>query len=260
MAVELDKISYTDKLKNISYKFEEEKITSVIASSGGSKTLLSQIITGIEKKYTGIVINSYVGREIGYVFQNPDTSFVFKTVREELSFGLKKYNYKTDILDKRINDSLKMVGLPLDYLDKNPFKLSSGEKSLLSLAITLSLNPKLIIIDDPTIYLDNKKEEYLIKLLKKLKNNYHKTIIIMSNDIEFILKVTDNYIILKKGKIASQGNSKDLLNNYDKIKSAHIDVPKILEFINTVKKKKDINLELTFDIKELMKDIYRNVN
>ena len=82
----------------------------------------------------------------------------------------------------------------------------------------------------------------------------------MSNDIEFILRVTDNYIILKKGKIVDQGNNKQLLNKYDKIKSAHIDVPKILEFINTVKKKKDINLELTFDIKELMKDIYRNVN
>lgn len=260
MAVILDKISYQDKLKNVCYEFEEEKITCVIASSGGGKTLLSQIISGIEKEYAGTLTNSYIGREVGYVFQNPDDSFIFKTVREELSFGLEKYNYKTDILDKRIEDSLKMVGLPLDYLDKKPFDLSSGEKSLLSLAIALSLNPKLIIIDDPTIYLDNKKEQYLIKLLKKLRSSYHKTIIIMSNDIEFILKVTDNYVILKKGKIVSQGSSKELLNNYDKIKSAHIGVPKILEFINTVKKKKDINLELTSDIKELMKDIYRNVN
>lgn len=260
MAIKLDKVSYQDKIKNISYEFEEEKITSVIASSGGCKTLLGQILSGIEKEYTGRVTNSYTGREIGYVFQNPEDSFIFNTIREELSFGLEKYNYKTNILDKRISDSLKMVGLPLEYLDKNPFELSSGEKSLLSLAITLSLNPKLIIIDDPTTCLDNKKEEYLITLLKKLKKNYHKTIIIMSNDIEFILKITDNYVILKKGKIIDQGNSKELLYNYDKIKSAHIETPKIVEFINTVKKKKDIDLELTSDIKELMKDIYRNVN
>ena len=65
----------------------------------------------------------------------------------------------------------------------------------------LSLNPKLIIIDEPTIYLDNKKEEYLIKLLKKMKNNYHKTIIIFTSDIEFALKITDNYAVLKNGKI-----------------------------------------------------------
>lgn len=260
MAIKLEKVSYQDKIKNINYEFEEEKITSIIASSGSGKTILSYIISGIQKNYTGTMINSYIGREIGYVFQNPEESFVFSTVREELIFGLKKYNYKIDILDKRINDSLKMVGLPLEYLDKNPFELSSGEKSLLSLAVVLSLNPKLIIIDDPTIYLDNKKEEYLIKLLKKLKKNYHKTIIILSNDIEFILKVTDNYLIMKKGKVTNNGNNKELLKNYDKIKNSHIEVPKIIEFINTVKKKKNINLELTSDIKELMKDIYRNVN
>ena len=62
-----------------------------------------------------------------------------------------------------------MIGLDNSYLDKNPFNLSSGEKSLLSLGVVLSLNPKLIIIDEPTIYLDNKKKEYLIKLLKRLK-------------------------------------------------------------------------------------------
>ena len=152
-----------------------------------------------------------------------------------------------------------MVKLPITYLDKNPFELSSGEKFLLSLATILALNPKLIIIDDPTLYLDNKKEEYLIKLLKRLKNNYHKTIIVLSSDVEFILKVADNYAILKKYKIISSGKKKELLLNIDKVKTAGLEVPKIITFINTVKKRKNIDLEPTFDIKELMKDIYRNV-
>ena len=81
----------------------------------------------------------------------------------------------------------------------------------------------------------------------------------MSSDIRFVLKLTDNYLLLKKGKIISLGNKKDLLSNGDKIKRAGIEIPKIIDFINTVKKKKDINLELTLDIKELMKDVYRNV-
>ncbi|MBQ8193301.1 MAG: energy-coupling factor ABC transporter ATP-binding protein [Bacilli bacterium] len=260
MAVKLEKVSYQDKIKNINYEFEEEKITSVIGASGSGKTLLSYLISGIEKKYDGVITNSYVGKELGYIFQNPEDSFIQNTVREEIAFGLKKYNYKIEELEKRIKDSLKIVGLKEEYLDKNPFELSSGEKSSLSLAITLSLNPKLIIIDEPTIYLDNKKEEQLVKMLKKLKNNYHKTIIILSSDIEFILKVTDNYLILKKGKIISKGNNKELLINCDKIKSSYIEMPKIIEFINTVKKRKNIELENTFDIKELMKDIYRNVN
>ena len=259
MGLKLNKVNYKDKLKNINYEFEEGKITSIISSSGSGKTILSYIISGIEKPTSGEVINTYQGREIGYIFQNAEESFIFSTVREELIFGLRRYNYKIDNLNKRIEDSLKMVGLPLEYLNKNPFELSSGEKEMLSIAIVLSLNPKLIIIDDPTIYLDNKKEEFLIKLLKKLKNNYNKTIIIFSSDIDFILKLSDNYIILKNGKISSEGTNKELLINNDKLKKAGIEVPKILEFINSVKKSKNIELEQTFDIKELMKDIYRNV-
>lgn len=259
MGLKLEKVSYKDKLKNISYEFEEGKITSVISSSGSGKTILSYLISGIEKPAEGEITNTYHGREIGYIFQNAEESFIFGTVREELIFGLRKYNYKVDTLNKRIEDSLKMVGLPIEYLDKNPFELSSGEKELLSIAVVLSLNPKLIIIDEPTSYLDNKREDYLIKLLKKLKNSYHKTIILFSSDIEFISKVTDNYLLLKNGKISSEGTNKELLLSSDKIKKAGVEVPKIVDFINNVKKKKNIELEPTFDIKELMKDIYRNV-
>ena len=259
MAIVFNNVSYKDKLKNISYTFEEGKITSVLSVSGNGKTLFSYILSGLIKDYTGEVINSYEGRNMGYVFQNPEESFIFNNVREEISFGLKKYNYKIDMLDKRIEDSLKMVGLDNSYLDRNPFDLSSGEKSLLALGVVLSLNPKLLIIDDPTLYLDNKNMEYLIKLIKKLKNNYHKTIIIFTSDIEFAIRLTDNYVILKNGKICSSGNSKDLLNNIPRLKSSGIEIPRIIEFINVVNKKKNINLDMTFDIKELMKDIYRHV-
>lgn len=259
MAIVFNNVSYKDKLKNISYTFEEGKITSVLSVSGNGKTLFSYILSGLIKDYTGEVINSYEGRNIGYVFQNPEESFIFNNVREEISFGLKKYNYKIDMLDKRIEDSLKMVGLDNSYLDRNPFDLSSGEKCLLALGVVLSLNPKLLIIDDPTLYLDNKNMEYLIKLIKKLKNNYHKTIIIFTSDIEFAIRLTDNYVILKNGKICSSGNSKDLLNNIPRLKSSGIEIPRIIEFINVVNKKKNINLDMTFDIKELMKDIYRHV-
>ncbi len=259
MAIVFNKVSYKDKLKNISYSFDDGKVTSVLSTSGNGKTLFSYILSGLIKDYTGEVINSYEGRNMGYVFQNPEESFIFNNVREEISFGLKKYNYKIDMLDKRIEDSLKMVGLDNSYLDRNPFDLSSGEKCLLALGVVLSLNPKLLIIDEPTLYLDNKNMEYLIKLIKKLKNNYHKTIIIFTSDIEFAIRLTDNYIILKNGKIYSSGTSKDLLNNIPRLKSSGIEIPRIIEFINVVNKKKNINLDMTFDIKELMKDIYRHV-
>ena len=259
MGLKLDKVSYKDKLNNINYEFEEGKITGILSGSGNGKTILSYLISGIEKPTSGVITNPYQGREIGYIFQNAEESFMFPTIREELLFGLRKYNYKNESEEKRIEDSLKMVGLPLEYLDRSPFELSSGEKELLSLAIVLSLNPKLIIIDEPTIYLDNKKEEYLIKVLKKLKTNYKKTILIFTSDLEFASKIIDNYLLIKNGKIYNKGTSRELLTSTDKIKKAGIEIPKIIEFINSVKDKKNIDLEPTLDIKELMKDIYRNV-
>ena len=258
MGIKLSNLSYQNKIKNINYQFPDGQITSVIASSGGGKTTLSYLLAGILNG-EGKVENSWTGRELGYVFQRPEESFIFNTVREEIAFGLKKYNYRLDVLDKRIEESLKMVGLSKKIWDCNPFHLSSGEKKLLSLAITLSLNPKVIIIDEPTIYLDNQNGERLFRLLKKIKNNYHKTIIIFTSDINFAFNISDNFLLLKNGEVIGQGDKKELLNSSDRIKKAGMEVPQIINFINNVKKKKNVDLDLTFDIKELMKDIYRNV-
>ena len=105
MELKLNKVSYQDKLKNISYEFEEGKITSVISSSGSGKTLLSYLIANIIKPTSGDIVNTYKGREMGYVFQNAEESFIFGTVREELIFGLRRYDYKIndlEILEKNL--------------------------------------------------------------------------------------------------------------------------------------------------------------
>ena len=257
MGLSFNNVTYKSNLKKFSYDFEEGKITTILSED--SLSYFIYLISSLEENYEGKITNTYKGRNIGVVFNNPEEAFIFNTVREELEFGLKKYNYKVSTINKRIEDSLKMVNLPKEYLDKSPFELSSGEKESLALGIALSLNPKLIIIDNPTSNLDSRNKEYLIKLLKKIKTRYNKTIILLTSDIEFTIKVTDNYLILKNDKIISSGVKKELLNNISKIKTSKVEIPKIIDFINAVKKKKNINLELTFDVKELMKDIYRNV-
>lgn len=201
MGIRLENVSYQDKIKNISYEFEDGKITTVIGSSSSGKTLLSYILSGIIDDYTGNIISTYKNREIGYIFQRPDEAFIFETVKEELAFGIRKYNYRVDEIDKRMEEALKMVGLPKFYLDRNPFTLSSGEKEALALATILILNPKVIIIDDPSISLDNYRCDHLIKLLKKLCNRYKKTIIIFSSNTQFLVRVTDNYVLLKNGRL-----------------------------------------------------------
>lgn len=259
MGIRLDNVSYRDKIKNISYEFEDGKITGVIGCSNSGKSLISYFLSDIISDYDGSIISSYNIRDIGYVFQRPEDAFIFETVREEIAFGIKRYNYRVDEINERIESSIKMVGLPLSYLDRSPFDLSSGERESLALAIILVLNPKVIILDDPTINLDNYRCDRLIKLLKKLVSRYKKSVILFSSDIDFLIRVIDNYVLLKNGKIALSGTKRDLIDNIGKFKNASVYVPEIVKFISSANRKYGINLEYTFDIKELMKDIYRNV-
>ncbi len=253
--MEVKKVSYKNIFKNVNYSFHDEKITSIIGPSGCGKTLFTYLLSGIIKPDEGEIVNN---KKVGYLFQEPFRQFLYDTVYEDMSFTLKQNNYKTHMLDKQIRDSLKLVELDDSYLTKKIAELSEGEKTKVALSLVLSLNPKVIILDEPTIYLDSKSVSQLERLLIKLKKDYHKTIIIASNNIDFVYKVTDNVLLLNKGKIILQESKDKILDNMLKIKKGGMEIPKILEFIALVEKTKGIKLEPTNDIQELMKDIYRH--
>ena len=153
-----------------------------------------------------------------------------------------------------------MVNLPKEYLDKSPFELSSGEKESLALGIVLSLNPKLIIIDNPTSNLDSRNKEYLIKLLKKIKTRYNKTIIFVSNNLDFVLEVADYVYVLYDKEIVLEGKKIDVLSKTDILKKYGIVGPNITSFENLVLTKKQIKIGYRYEINDLIKDIYRCSN
>jgi len=271
MAITFNNVDYLDKIKNITYTFEDNKITALIGASGSGKTLLSYLMTGLVLPTEGTIsvegniIESttkdfkYIRRQVGYVFQNPEEQFFTNTVKDEIEFSLKKYKYKLEKIDSQVLNSLKMVGLDETFLKRNPFTLSGGEKEKLSIAIALSLNPKILILDEPTIYLDDKSTYELIELLKKIKEKYNKTIIVISNDIEFIKNISDNIVMLKKGKINLEIKESELLDNIDKIKKSGMEIPKILEFINNAEKLMNKKFTYTDDLDKLVSEIKENV-
>lgn len=267
MEIRFDNVSYLDKIKNMTYTFCDNKITTIIGESGSGKTLISYLITGLINPSEGTITigNNVIDkntkdfkdirRDIGYVFQNPEEQFFTNSVKEELEFSLKKYKYRLDKLDKRVIDALKLVGLPLEYLTRSPFSLSGGEKEKLSIAIALSLNPKVLILDEPTVYLDDKSVNDLVSLLIKLRERYHKTIIILTNDNYFLEQVSDKILLIKNGKIKLDIFKEEFIDNIDKIKKSGLEIPKILEFITFVEKNKNIKLTHTLDMGILIREI-----
>ncbi len=258
-------------LGDINATFKEGKITSIMGKSGSGKTTLIELINALIIPTKGnIQVGSRVisktrkikninnlRYKIGLVFQVPEEQFFCKTVKEEIEFGMKYFNKSVKSIQKHISDALIMMGLDDSYLNRNPFTLSSGEMRKVAIASVLAFNPKVIILDEPTIGLDNKSKENLIKIIKLLKNRYKKTIIVVSNDTDLLLKISDHVILLDKGKIVLEGNKYDVFKQ--DIEKYSLKRPKIIEFEQLVLEKKGIKIGYRDDINDLMKDVYRYV-
>ena len=270
-----DKVNYEKKevLKDINITFADGKITGIVGASGAGKTTMLELIDALLLPSTGsIQVGKFVIEkkknikninelrfQVGLVFQSPEEQMFENSVRDELEMGLKFYHYKLDKKEERVLDALKMVGLDSSYLDKNPQKLSQGEKRKIAIASILMINPNVLMLDEPTIGLDPESKQSLIKLLRILKNRFHKTILIASHDNDFLLSIVDDVVVLHRKKIVMQGNKYDVFKETKQLKQYGIKAPHIIEFSNIVLNKKNVRLGYRDEIKDLMKDIYRHV-
>ncbi len=259
-------------LNNINLVLEKNKIHGIVGRSGSGKTTLIELISILSLPTSGNihlgskVINSMrkidninlLRKKIGFVFQFPEEQIFSKTVRKEIEFGLSMFSKNEELVDKCVSEAIKMVGLPESFLDLNPFNLSNGEMRKVVLASILASNPRLLILDEPTVGLDNLSKENLISVLRDLKNKHKKTIIIVSHDSDFIHKICDNVVVLSNGEVVLSGNKYDVFTN-DSILNYGVTLPKIIEFEKMVIEKKGVKLGYRDDINDLMKDVYRCV-
>jgi len=282
MDVIFDNVSYSyqnrssfgnEALKKICVAIEKDKITGIIGPTGAGKTtfiehinalllpLKGRVIVGdfiMENKLKKTNIN-LLRNDVSLVFQFPEEQFFQPTIKQELEFRMKYFNYKDDLIKKKIDEALLMVGLDNSFLDRNPFELSSGEKRKLAIAITLVHNPKIIILDEPTVGLDSNGKKTLIHLIRKLKYIYNKTVIVVSHDVDMLYKLADNIIILKDGSILLSGKKHEVFEHIEVLKGNNINIPRIVDFNNKAYNKKGIKLGRYSEINDLIKAIYKNV-
>ena len=195
-------------------------------------------------------------KDFNYVDKANFNVFIKKTVYDELKLAMGKNKKSKDNINSTIRDMMKMVGLNDSNLFDNPNNLSNGEKGLVSLARLLLNDSEFIILKDITCYLDDKSVSNLEKIIKKYKRDFNKTFVIISDDIDFVYLISDEMVIIDNSLVLFQGKKKDV---YDRLKGEIRNVPLIIEFVSRVYNKKSIRLDKTSDVKELMKDVYRNV-
>lgn len=256
-------------LKNFSYTFTSGKVYSIIGDSDSGKEKIGLLINAVNKPLIGTIkIGKYLNdgkyikninglrMNVGYLKENPNEFLFNKTVKSELEFGLKYFKYKLNKKNIRISEALKLVGLNEEYLKRRIDSLNISEKKKVSLASILIFNPSVIILEEPSMFLNYRDNEKLIKLIKLLKDKYNKTIILISKDTNLSYKVSDEIILLNKGSIVYAGN-KSILEDEKVLNNINVDVPEIVKFIN-ISNKFDAKLTYTSNILDLIKEVYRN--
>ena len=183
--------------------------------------------------------------------------FFNKTVLDELSFALKCFKYKTDKINERVNNALKLVDLNESYLELNPLELKLIDAKKLALACILIYNPSIIILDEYTNGLSNSEKNDLARLLRMLKNKYRKTIILLSKDTSFCYQITDYVYIFNLTRLVCHGK-KDILHDEELLNSLNLEVPKIVSFVNECNKKGH-EINYYSNILDLIKGVYRDV-
>lgn len=196
--------------------------------------------------------------KIGVVEEDYLSSTFLIKVYEWMYYEIRRKRLLVKNPKKKINDSLKIVGLNDSYLNRNINSLSSSEKVLIILAISLLSNPEIIILNNLFKYLDKVNERRLVILLEKIKEQYNKTIILINDDSEILYKYTSN-LIIKKNNLFIEDETNKLFQRVDFLHKNNIKVPEIVELTHLIKKKKKIKLEYHKDVRDILKDIYKHV-
>ena len=173
------------------------------------------------------------------------------------NFGI-KIDIKKGTLQEE-HDSLKIVGLDTNMLDRNITTLSKSEQKKVQIAMSLLSNPDILIFDDLFQYLDNKSRKKIIMVLTKLKEQYHKLIIIGSNNTDMLYQYTTKMLFVKNKRIFLEGTTEETYERVDYIKRNGYKVPEIVQFTYKAIKKKKVKIDYHKDIRDIIKDIYKHV-
>lgn len=193
-----------------------EKIGIVGANGAGKSTLLLHL-NGIlhsdgSVKIAGMDCTKQnlgkIRALVGMVFQNPDDQLFSITVYDDVAFGPRYQGLEKEEIDRRVNNSLASVQMD-EYADRNPYHLSGGEKKRIAIATVLSMEPQILVLDEPTAGLDPRARRELIELLRTLPQ----TLLIATHDLDLVNNIAERMIIMKDGLISADGPTKVLIQN-----------------------------------------------
>ena len=228
----------TRAIDGVDLQVEQGQFIAVLGHNGSGKSTLAKHLNAlllpsggtvwVEGKDTALDENLWdVRQTAGMVFQNPDNQIIANVVEEDVGFGPENMGVPTEEIWKRVDDSLKAVGMTA-YRYHSPNKLSGGQKQRVAIAGVMAMKPKCIVLDEPTAMLDPNGRGEVIRTVRRLQQEEGITVILITHYMEEVTEA-DRVFVMDEGKIVMQGTPRQIFARVRELKHYRLDVPQVTE-------------------------------
>lgn len=233
-------------IDEVDIEAKEGQFIAILGHNGSGKSTLAKHLNAILMPTEGSVWVDgkntsnpdelwNVRQSAGMVFQNPDNQIIGTVVEEDVGFGPENLGVPTDEIWQRVEESLKAVGM-IEYRHHSPNKLSGGQKQRVAIAGVVAMEPKCIVMDEPTAMLDPVGRREVLKTVHKLRKQKKVTVILITHYMEEVVDA-DKIFVMDHGKVVMEGSPKEIFSKVDELKSYRLDVPQVTILADELRKR-----------------------
>ena len=248
MAIRIEHLNYVysegtafekHALKDINLELLDGQFIGVIGHTGSGKSTLIQHLNGLLKGTSGAIYyngkNIYeegydlrtLRSKVGLVFQYPEHQLFEVDVFSDVCFGPKNLGLPKEEVERRAKEALRLVGLKEKHYRKSPFELSGGQKRRVAIAGILAMEPDVLVLDEPTAGLDPKGRDDILDQVKRLHEERHITVILVSHSMEDVARYVDRIIVMNKGQVRFDGVPREVFRHYRELEEIGLAAPQV---------------------------------
>ena len=239
--------SESKAIDNINLDIEEGELVGVIGHTGSGKSTLVQHFNGILKPNSGKVVvdgidiwsDKKATREarfkVGLCFQYPEYQLFEETVYKDISFGPKNMRLPDEEIAKRVVSAAAYVGLKKELLEKSPFDLSGGEKRRAAIAGVIAMQPKVLILDEPTAGLDPIGRDTILDMIKNYREKTGSTVLLVSHSMEDVAKIATKVAVMNNARLEMYGTVDEVYSHAERLREIGLNIPQISKVFGILK-------------------------
>ena len=240
----------TVALNDVSFDVADGTILGIIGHTGSGKSTLLQHLNGLIKPTSGeVYINGEcitdgkvkmtdIRRKVGLVFQYPEYQLFEETVRKDVAFGPKNLGLDEEEQEARVKKAIGLVGLDYEEIkDLSPFELSGGMKRRVAIAGVIAMDPKILILDEPTAGLDPSAHRDILAMVRRIHEEMGIILIFVSHNMGDIAEMSDRVMVMSDGKVALEGTPAEVFSQSDRLAEMGLGVPPAREITELIKSK-----------------------